>query len=76
MVSAFSSGDLEMETCVCCSFWEGISACFGGGTDFKFEQNRGGGAVGGAPLLTGGGEITCCHLGTPLELVCSEHLFT
>lgn len=66
--------------CVCCSFFEVaqcISSCFGAETDLKFEQNRGSGARGAAVLLfSGGGEITCSHLGALLERICSEHLFT
>lgn len=72
-----SSGDLNMEMCVCCSFLEvAQSSCFGGERDLKFEQNRGSGACGSVLLFSGRGEITCSHLGALLERICSEHLFT
>lgn len=74
---SFSSGDSEMEVCVCCSFLEvaqSISLCFGGKTDLKFEQNVG--ARGSVLLLAGGGEITCSHRGALLERICSEQRFT
>lgn len=74
----FSSGDLEVVACMCCSFLEvaesNISSCSAGETDFKFEQNNGSGARGRLLLFTGVGEITCSHLGA--LLICSEHLFT
>lgn len=73
----FSSGDLEKEMCVCCSFLAvAQSSCFGGGTDFNFEQNRGGGVRANVLLFTIGGEITSSHRGALLERICSEHLFS
>lgn len=77
MLLGLSSGDFEMEMCVCCISLEvAQSSCFGAETDLKFEQNRGSGARGSALLFTGGGEITCSHLGALLDRICSEHLFT
>lgn len=70
----FSSGDLEVAACVCCSFLEVAESNTSSCSDFKFEQNSGSGARGGLLLFTGVGETTCSHLGA--LLICSEHLFT
>lgn len=67
----FISGDLEIDLCVCCSFWF-MSSCFKGATDLKFEQNNGGAR--GSTLFTPGGEITCCHLGALLVQIFSERV--
>lgn len=75
VLMGFSSGDLEMDICVCCSFLDvSISSCFGGKADLKFEQNRGGGR-GSVLLFTTGGEITRSHLGALFERICSEQVF-
>lgn len=55
---------------MCCTVLKSqsvISSRLGGGTDLRFEQNRGSGARGSVLLFAGGGEITCSHLGTLLE---------
>lgn len=65
---------------MCCRFLEvlqsNIFSRSAGERDLKFEHNRGRGAWGGALLFTGVGEISCSHLGTLLERICSEHLLT
>lgn len=77
VLMGFNSGDLEVDMCVCCSFLEvaqqSITSCFNGETELKFEQNRGG-ARGSVLLFLAKGEITCSHLGTLPELICSEQL--
>ena len=75
VLMGFSSGDLEKDICVCCSFLNvSISSCFGGESDIKFEQNRGG-ARGRELLFNTGGEITRSHLGALFERICSEQVF-